>query len=91
MAGQGDHEKPEKRLQAASVQAQQPRGLEEAAKLPEKLRQVSRALIARLSPFMPHVMVNQCILLRGRSGRIEIYGMSGTPAHDTRWQRTAHS
>ncbi len=37
---QGDHEKLDKQLQAANVQAQQPKGLKDAAQMPEKQRQV---------------------------------------------------
>ena len=41
---QGDHEKPSKQLEAAQVQAQQPKGLEDAAHQPEKQRQVEMKL-----------------------------------------------
>ena len=38
---QGDHEKPNKQLEAANVQAKQPEGLKDAAQMPEAQRQVS--------------------------------------------------
>ena len=44
---QGDHEKPDKQLQAANVQAQQPKGLRDAAQMPEKQRQVGQSLSMR--------------------------------------------
>lgn len=37
---QGDHEKASKQLEAAQLQAKQPKGLEDAAHQPEKQRQV---------------------------------------------------
>lgn len=46
---QGDHEKPDKQLQAANVQAQQPKGLKDAAHQPEKQRQVSDYLVYSLT------------------------------------------
>ncbi len=40
---QGNHQKPDREQQAANVQPQQPKGLEDAAQLPEKQRQVRTA------------------------------------------------
>ena len=50
---QGDHEKPSKQLEAAKVQAQQPKGLEDAAHQPEKQRQVRHKIqvILQSMPF----------------------------------------
>ena len=57
---QGDHEKPDKQLQAANVQAQQPKGLKDAAQQPEKQRQVSlgrRHLHDSLTKRHPELMI----------------------------------
>ncbi len=63
---QGDHEKPSKQLEAAQLQAKQPKGLEDAAHQPEKQRQVDMIFKSSCTACHTAALISaHCICLSG--------------------------